>query len=50
MSAALAYDDSARDFDNLELAKVLAAVKAKLKRKVDLLGFDACLMNMLEIG
>lgn len=47
----IAYDDSARDFlDNLELAKVLAAVKAKLKRKVDLLGFDACLMNMLEIG
>ncbi|HZR84350.1 MAG TPA: clostripain-related cysteine peptidase [Candidatus Binatia bacterium] len=48
---AIAYDDSARDFlDNMELAKVLAAVKAKLRRKVDLLGFDACLMNMIEVG
>jgi hypothetical protein len=48
---AIAYDDSARDFlDNMELAKVLAAVKAKLKRKVDVLGFDACLMNMVEVA
>ena len=48
---AIAYDDSARDFlDNLELAKVLAAVKTKLKRKIDLVGFDACLMNMIEVA
>jgi hypothetical protein len=48
---AIAYDDSARDFlDNLELAKVLEAVKKKLRRKIDLVGFDACLMNMIEVG
>jgi hypothetical protein len=48
---AIAYDDSACDFlDNLELHKVLTAVKVKLKRKIDLVGFDACLMNIIEVA
>src|SRR5262249_9548142 len=48
---AIAYDDSSRDFlDNMELARVLAAVKKKLGRKIDLMGFDACLMNMVEVA
>jgi hypothetical protein len=48
---AIAYDDNAEDFlDNVELQKVLAAVRKKLRRKLDLLGMDACLMSMAEIG
>ena len=48
---AIAYDDNAEDFlDNVELQKVLAAVRKKIKRKLDLLGMDACLMSMAEIG
>ena len=47
----IAYDDNAEDFlDNVELKKVLAAVRRKLRRKLDLLGMDACLMSMIEIG
>jgi hypothetical protein len=48
---AIAYDDTSRDFlDNLELKKVLATVRAKTKRVPDIVGFDACLMNMIEIA
>ncbi|MFH0783927.1 MAG: clostripain-related cysteine peptidase [Pseudomonadota bacterium] len=48
---AIAFDDQARDFiDNQELKKVLAAAKKKLKRKIDILGMDACLMNMAEVA
>jgi hypothetical protein len=48
---AIAYDDNAEDFlDNVELQKVLAAVRKKLGRKLDVLGMDACLMSMAEIG
>jgi cysteine peptidase C11 family protein len=48
---AIAYDDNAEDFlDNVELQKVLAAVRKKLGHKLDLLGMDACLMSMIEIG
>ena len=44
-------DDDAKDFlDNLELKKVLAYARKVLKRKIDLLGMDACLMNMLEVA
>jgi len=44
-----AYDDTARDFlDNLELKRVLAEVKRQTGRVLDVLGFDACLMNMVE--
>ena len=47
----IAYDDTAADFlDNVELKKVLDDVKARTGRKVDLLGFDACLMNMIEVA
>ena len=45
------YDDSARDFlDNLELERVLAKVKSKLGRRIDVLGLDACLMSMVEVA
>jgi hypothetical protein len=47
----IAYDDTAADFlDNVELKKVLDDVKARTGRGVDLLGFDACLMNMIEVA
>jgi len=48
---AIAYDDTARDFlDNLELKRVLATVKQKTRRTLDVVGFDACLMSMIEIA
>jgi hypothetical protein len=48
---AIAYDDTSRDFlDNMELKKVLEEVKKKTGRKIDLVGFDACLMNMFELA
>lgn len=48
---AIAFDDQAKDFlDNRELKKVLAAAKKKLKKKIDILGMDACLMNMAEVA
>jgi hypothetical protein len=47
---AIAFDDSSRDFlDNMEMKKVLGEVTNKLGRKIDVLGLDACLMNMLEV-
>lgn len=47
----IAYDDTARDFlDNAELRRVLEAVSKKAGRPVDLVGFDACLMSMLELA
>jgi len=47
----IAFDDQAQDFlDNIELKKVLATIKKKLKRKIDILGMDACLMSMLEVN
>lgn len=48
---AIAFDDASKDFlDNLETKKVFAAIRKKLKRKVDILGMDACLMSMAEVG
>jgi hypothetical protein len=50
-SRAIAYDDTARDFlDNAELKKVLRQVTRRVGRPIDLLGFDACLMNMIEVA
>jgi hypothetical protein len=47
---AIAFDDDARDFlDNIEMKRVFASVTKNLGRKVDILGMDACLMNMLEV-
>ena len=46
----IAVDATARDFlDTRELARALAAAQAD-GPPVDLLGFDACLMNVLEIA
>ena len=43
---AIAVDDSAKDFlDNIELQKAL-----DVSVKIDVLGFDACLMGMFEIA
>lgn len=42
----IAYDDTSKDFlDNLELKKALTVSK-----KIDIIGFDACLMGMFEIA
>lgn len=47
---AIAFDDDARDFlDNIELKKVFSTVTSKLGRKLDIVGMDACLMNMVEV-
>jgi pimeloyl-ACP methyl ester carboxylesterase len=45
------YDDTAGDFlDNAELRKVLLQVKEILGQNLDILGFDACLMAMIEVA
>jgi hypothetical protein len=50
-SRAIAYDDTSRDFlDNAELSQVLSEVVGKVGRRIDVLGFDACLMNMVEVA
>ena len=48
----ICYDDTSGGdaLDNRELRVVLAGVCALLGRKIDLLGMDACLMNMLEVA
>jgi hypothetical protein len=51
LERAIAYDDSSRDFlDNKELQQVLADVVKATGKKIDIVGFDACLMNMVEVG
>jgi hypothetical protein len=48
---AILFDDSAADFlDNQELKRVLEEACHALDGQLDLLGFDACLMNMLEVN
>ena len=48
---AILLDDDAKDFlDNVELKRVLAAAAAAVGAKLDLLGMDACLMSMAEVG
>lgn len=48
---AIAFDDEAADFlDNVEMKKVLTTAKKSLKRKIDIVGFDACLMSMAEVA
>jgi len=47
----IAYDDNAQDFlDNIEMKRVLLSTKKMLKHKVDILGMDACMMSMAEVG
>ena len=51
ITRAILLDDNAKDFlDNLEIKKVVQAVHKKLRGKLDLLGMDACLMSMPEVG
>ncbi len=48
---AIAFDDHAKDFlDNLELKRLLASARRALGRRIDILGMDACLMSMVEVG
>lgn len=48
---AILLDDNAKDFlDNIEMKKVLTSTQKLLKRKLDILGMDACLMSMAEVG
>jgi len=48
---AILLDDDAKDFlDNLELKSVLAGAATAIGGKLDLLGMDACLMSMAEVG
>ncbi len=47
---AIAFDDSDADFlDNHELKRVLQQAAPAFGGRLDLLGFDACLMSMLEV-
>lgn len=52
LARGIAYDDTDRDFlDNAEMERALgAALLATGVEKLDLLGFDACLMNMIEVA
>ncbi|MDH4272805.1 MAG: clostripain-related cysteine peptidase [Candidatus Aminicenantes bacterium] len=48
---AILLDDDAKDFlDNAEMKNVLAEAKRLIKRKLDIVGMDACLMSMAEVG
>jgi hypothetical protein len=48
---AIAFDDQAQDFlDNIELKRVMTKIKKSLKRPIDILGMDACLMSMTEVA
>jgi hypothetical protein len=49
---AILFDDTSKDFlDNQELKRVLDSVLLERQgRKLDLIGFDACLMNMIEVA
>ncbi|RPI36162.1 MAG: peptidase C11 [Nitrospiraceae bacterium] len=47
----IAYDDDAQDFlDNIEMKRLLANAKKVFKKKIDILGMDACMMSMAEVG
>ena len=51
VARAILFDDNAKDFlDNQEMKQVLADTATLLGRKVDILGMDACLMSMAEVG
>jgi hypothetical protein len=48
---AILIDDDARDFlDSVEMKNALEDAKTYLKRKIDILGMDACLMSMAEVA
>lgn len=51
IARAILFDDSARDFlDNMEMKKALTSAADILGQKIDLVGLDACLMSMAEVG
>ncbi len=48
---AILIDDNAKDFlDNIEMKNVLESACARIGKKIDILGMDACLMSMVEVG
>jgi hypothetical protein len=48
---AIAFDDNAQDFlDNIEMKDLLKAVTTMIGQKIDIVGMDACLMSMVEVG
>ena len=48
---AILIDDNAKDFlDNKEMKQVVANTEKLLGRNLDILGMDACLMSMIEVG
>ncbi len=48
---AIAFDDAARDFlDNMEMKSILMDMAGMIGRKIDVVGFDACLMSMVEVA
>jgi hypothetical protein len=50
-SRAIAFDDQAKDFlDNMELKRVLEDIRRAVRHKIDIVGFDACLMSMVEVA
>jgi len=47
---AILFDDSAADFlDNIEMKRALHQAAPAFNGRLDLLGFDACLMSMIEV-
>lgn len=47
---AILFDDSAADFlDNIEMKRALQQAAPAFNGRLDLLGFDACLMSMIEV-
>jgi hypothetical protein len=47
----IAYDDQAGDFlDNREIKNVFSQIEKKSGATIDILGMDACLMNMVEVA
>jgi hypothetical protein len=48
---AILLNDNAKDFlDNIEMKQVVTDMAKLLNRNLDLLGMDACLMSMIEVG
>jgi hypothetical protein len=47
----ICYDDSSMDFlDNQKLVEALTEAEAEIGQPLSLLGMDACLMSMVEVG
>ncbi len=48
---AICFDDSSKDFlDSRDLSDVLNSASSLIGRRIDVLGFDACLMSMIEVA